>query len=108
MATFERQTQKPGVVTRRYPQVIGGVCEFHGVIDHNRPSIDQYKLCPDDGVHPHYDYIRCSYCDETKNPDDVIYKSTMNIYANPDKPGVLMAVCDNFTCLQKHEARFKA
>lgn len=107
-AVFERQTNKPGVMTVMYPAVIGGVCEFHGVLNANLPSTEQYKLCPDDGHHPHYDMIRCSYCPETKDPVDVIYKSKMTIMRNPDNWNKLIAVCDNFTCLQAHEARFKA
>lgn len=106
--SFERQGSTPGPIVRHYPQVIGGVCEYHGVIDSTKPSTEQYKLCPVDGIHPQYHYIRCSYCDENKNPDDVIYKSTMNIYSHPDKPNTLMAVCDNFTCLESHHKRFKA
>ena len=106
--TFERQGAKPGPMVRHFPQVIGGVCEYHGIIDNTKPSTEQYKLCPNDGVHPPYSYIRCSYCDENKDPDDVIYKSTMNIYSHPDKLNVLMAVCDNYTCLEKHRKRFEA
>lgn len=106
--SFERQSARPGVMTVMYPAVIGGVCEFHGVIDHNLASIEQYKLCPNDGKHPHYNMIRCSYCPETKDPNDVIYKSKMTIMRNPDNWSKLIAVCDNFTCLQAHEQRFKA
>jgi hypothetical protein len=104
---IERQGQKAEPYVHHYPQVIGGVCEFHGVINPNYPSTDQYKLCPNDGVHPNYGQLRCSYCDESKNPDDVIYKSTLNITNHPTDPGALVVVCDNFTCVQKHQARFK-
>lgn len=106
-AVFERETAQPGVVTRMFPAVIGGVCEYHGVIDNTQPSIEQYKLCPDDGIHPHYSLIRCSYCPQSKDPNDVIYKSKMTIMRNPDRPDKMIAVCDNFTCLQAHHERFK-
>jgi len=105
--TIERQGIKSEPYVHHYPQVIGGVCEFHGVIDGNQPSTEQYKLCPKDGLHPNYSQLRCSYCDESKNPDDVIYKSTLNITNHPSDPNTLVVVCDNFTCVQKHQARFK-
>jgi hypothetical protein len=98
----ERQGQRGVPVTRRYPQVRGGVCEYCGVIDAHTPSQFQYKLCP------HYRgmQIRCSYCDETKNPDDVIYHSNMNIAEHPDKPGVLVMWCDSYNCSKAHLERF--
>ena len=105
---FERQGSTPGPRVHHYPQVRCGVCEFHGVINVNLPSIEQYKLCPNDGKHPAYQFIRCSYCDATKDPEEVIRMSTINIYSHPEKPNTLLAVCDNFTCLEEHHKRFKA
>jgi len=85
--TIERQGSRTVPVTRRWPQVRGGVCEFCGVVDKNYPSTEQYKLCP------HFREIgelRCSYCDETKNPDDIIYHSVLNVAGHPDKPDKLI------------------
>ena len=106
-AVFERESSQPGVVTTMFPAVIGGVCEYHGVIDNTKPSTEQYKLCPE-GIHPHYTMIRCSYCPANKDPDDVIYKSKMTIMRSPENPSKLLAVCDNFTCLEAHKERFLA
>lgn len=100
---IERQGQKSVPYTEYYPQVRGGICEFCGVIDPNQPSQVQYKLCP------HFralGELRCSYCDESKNPEEVVYKSTLNIHGHPDNPNKLVVVCDDFKCSQKHEARF--
>ena len=101
--TIERQGSRTVPVTRRWPQVRGGICEFCGVIDKNIRSEDQYKLCP------HFREIgqlRCSYCDETKNPDDIIYHGVLNIAAHPDNPDKLIVWCNSYTCSQKHEKRF--
>ena len=67
--TIERQGDVSAPYSRRFPQIRGGVCEFCGVIDPNQPSQHQYKLCP------HYRgmQMRCTYCPETKEPDDIIY-----------------------------------
>jgi hypothetical protein len=99
----ERRGSRSEPYVVHYPQIIAGVCEFCGVLDSSVPSKFQYRLCR------HYKNmeIRCSYCDETKDPDDVNYKSTLNITDHPSDPGKIVVVCDNFTCLQKHQARFK-
>ncbi len=104
MPTIERQGRQGVPMVRRYPEVRGGICEFCGVINPSKPSTEQYKLCP------HFKDIgelRCSYCDATKNPEEVIYKSVMNTYEHPDNPAKLVVVCDNFTCIQKHQERFQ-
>lgn len=101
--TIERQGVKSEPYVRHYPQVIAGVCEFCGILDPNTPSQFQYRLCS------HYQgmQLHCSYCDESKDPDEVNYKSTLNITDHPDNPSKLVVVCDNFTCVQKHQARFQ-
>lgn len=104
MKTIERQGAKGVPYVHRYPEVRSGICEFCGVIDPTLPSTEQYKLCP------HYKgmgEVRCSYCDESKDPQEVMYKAVLNVYDHPDNPDKLVVVCDNFTCVQKHEARFK-
>jgi hypothetical protein len=101
--TVERQGAKSEPYVRHYPQVIAGICEFCGVMDKNQPSQVQYKLCS------HYKgmQLRCSYCDESKDPDEVIYKATLNITDHPTSSGELVVCCDAYTCLGKHQARFQ-
>ena len=101
--TLERQGDAGSAYSIRYPQVRGGVCEFCGVMDPNQPSQYQYKLCP------HYRgmQLRCVYCPPTKDSDDVIYHSTLNIAEHPDNPDKLVVWCNSYDCSKKHEERFK-
>lgn len=100
---LERQGGATSAYSIRYPQVRGGVCEYCGVLDPQTPSQLQYKLCP------HYRgmQLRCTYCPPTKESDDVIYHSTLNIAEHPDNPDKLVVWCDSYGCSQKHEERFK-
>lgn len=100
--TIERQGDLSVPYTRRYPQVRGGTCEFCGVLDKNVPSEHQYKLCP------HYRgmQLRCSYCDATKDPDQIVYHSNINVAEHPDNPDKLIVWCDSYECSRAHEARF--
>jgi len=107
--TLERHGSRAVPVTRRLPQVRGGVCEYCGIIDNKVPSQFQYKLCPHFreiveslGGGP----IRCSYCDANKDPDEVIGFSKMNIAEHPDRPGTFIAWCDQYKCSRAHEQRF--
>ena len=99
----ERQGAQSEPYTRRYPQVRGGICEFCGVLDKNVPSQYQYKLCP------HYRgmQLRCSYCPESKDPDEVVYHSNLQVAEHPDKPGTLIVWCGSYECSRAHEKRFK-
>ena len=102
--TIERQGSRTEPVTARYPQVRGGICEFCGVMDKNVESEQQYKLCP------HFRNIgqlRCSYCSDDKNADEVIGHSVLNIAGHPDNPDKLIVWCDSYNCSRAHEARFK-
>lgn len=101
--TIERQGSNTEAITRRWPQVRGGICEFCGVLDSNVPSEYQYRLCP----HFRGMELRCSYCDENKDPDQVVYHSNLNIAEHPDRPGKLVVWCDSYECSRKHLARFK-
>ncbi len=101
---IERQGPRSEAYTRRLPQIRGGICEYCGVMDPNVPSQFQYQLCP------HFrglGEIRCSYCDEAKNPTDVLLHSVMNIAEHPDNPNNLVVWCNSYECSRKHEARFK-
>ena len=101
-----RQVERQGVqavpYTKRYPQVRGGVCEFCGILDKNVPSEFQYKLCS----HFRGLELRCSYCDEAKDPSDVVGHSTLNIAEHPDNPDKIVVWCNSYTCSEKHLKRF--
>ncbi len=103
--TIERQGSKTEPRTRRLPQVRGGICEWCGVMDQNLPSELQYTLCP------HFREIgqlRCSYCDESKNPDEVNRNSVLNVAGHPDDPDKLIVWCNSYNCSRAHEKRFRA
>lgn len=90
-------------VSRRFPEVRGGVCEYCGVIDGNYPSQFQYKLCQ------HYRgmQLSCSYCPATADADDVIYHEKLNVAEHPDNPSKLIVWCGRFECSKKHLDRFQ-
>lgn len=99
---IERESDSGVPVSRRFPQVRAGTCEFCGVLDPSVPAQYQYKLCP------HYRgmQLRCSYCPAEKNPDDIIGHSILNVAEHPDKPGTLIAWCNSRECSEKHMKRF--
>lgn len=99
----ERQGARSEPYTRRFPQVRGGTCEYCGVLDRNTPAQYQYKLCP------HYRgmQLACSYCPGTKDADEVIGHSTLNIAESPDNPAVLIVWCDSYSCSDAHNKRFQ-
>lgn len=99
---IERQNDEGVPVTRRFPQVRAGVCEYCGVLDPKMPGQYQYKLCP------HYRglALRCSYCPAHKDPDDVIGHAIVNVAEHPDKPNELIVWCDSRECSDKHMKRF--
>lgn len=102
--TLERQGPRSEQYSQRLPRIFGGVCEFCGVLDKNVPSQFQYTLCP------HFrglGEMRCSYCDDSVDPQEVILKSKLNIAEHPDNPDKLVVWCDRYTCSGKHEARFR-
>lgn len=99
----ERQGNRAEPYTHRHPQVRGGVCEWCGIIDPNVPAEHQYKLC----AHYRGQQLRCSYCDENKNPDDVAYHHNLNVADHPSEPNMLIVWCDSYECSRRHEQRFK-
>lgn len=86
-----------------FPEVKGGICDRCGVIDPAQPSHVQYKLCP------HYRgmQLRCTYCPQTKDSDDVIAHARMQIAEHPDNPDKLVVWCDSYECSKKHIERFQ-
>lgn len=104
MAHFERQGNVSEPMTRAYPAVIAGTCEYCGVIDNKQPAELQYTLCP------HFNNmgeIRCTYCPDTVIPSDVIKQRRITIHGSPTDPNAVIAVCDSYNCSQAHLKRFK-
>jgi len=104
MPTFERQGSTTEPITRSYPAVIAGTCEFCGVIDNLKPAEMQYRLCP------HFKAmgeLRCSYCPEQADPTQVIKERRITIHGSPTNPNAVIAVCDSYNCSQAHLKRFK-
>lgn len=103
----EKKEGRIAMVTRIYPAVYGGTCEKCGVLDHNVDAIHQYKLCE------HYRgmNLECSYCDSSKDQNEVARISKLHVYDHPfkkDSQGrpVLGVVCDSFNCMQKFNAEY--
>lgn len=103
----QKQLERQGGVSAgysiRYPEIRGGICEHCGVLDGNYPSEYQYKLCP------HYRgmQMRCVYCPDDKNPDDIINHSVLRVAEHPNNPDTLVVWCDSYECSKKHLERFK-
>lgn len=103
----ERRGGKTVPYTRMYPIVRGGICDRCGVIDPNQESINQYKLCE----HFRGMSLECSYCDSTKDPNEVARISVLKAHDHPydkDSSGrpKIVVVCDSYECSNKHESRF--
>lgn len=100
-----RKGGQQGYTTKVYPKVRAGICERCGVLDPNRDSQDQYKICE------HYRgmSLECNYCDPTKDQREVTRISELYIYDHPfqkDDHGrpALGVRCDSFTCMNKFYA----
>ncbi len=104
MPTFERQGSTSEPMTKLYPAVIAGQCEFHGVMDNKLPAHLQYTLCD------HFKgmgQIRCTYCPDSVDPVEVITQRKIMIHGSPTNPNAVIAVCDSLQCSGAHEKRFK-
>lgn len=100
---LERQGADTVPLSRRFPEIRAGQCEFCGVIDPNQPGHLQYKLCP------HYRGMeaKCIYCPHEKDQVEVVRASRMNVAEHPYQPGVLIMWCNSTECSKKHIERFK-
>ena len=101
---LERQGGSSAPSSERYPQIRGGTCEYCGVMDSNQPAEMQYRLCS------HFrdlGEIRCSYCDETQDPKEVMLKAKINVAVDPDNNSNVIAWCNTTKCADKHIARFQ-
>lgn len=100
---LERQGADTVPVSRRFPRIKGGQCEFCGVVDPHQPGYLQYKLCP------HYRGMeaKCVYCPREKDQTEVIRISKLNVAEHPYQPGTLVMWCNSPECSKKHIERFK-
>lgn len=98
-----RQGPTNSPVSRRFPQVRGGVCEKCGVIDRNVASQFQYQLCN----HYRGKQLMCDYCPDTVDPNEVIRSTVLNVAEHPFQPGFLVVWCDRYECGKAHNERFK-
>lgn len=102
--TIERRGARSEPYVHHMPQIRGGICEWCGVLDSNAPASVQYQLCP------HFrgmGEMRCSYCDDSVDPTEVITHAVLNIADHPFNPGQLVVWCNRYECSRKHEARFR-
>jgi hypothetical protein len=100
---LERQGADTVPMSRRFPQIRGGQCEFCGVIDPHQPADLQYKLCS------HYRGMeaKCVYCPREKDQHEVVRISKLNVAEHPYQAGVLIMWCNSTECSKKHLERFK-
>lgn len=89
-------------VSRRFPRIIAGVCEYCGVIDRNQPGEYQYKQCP------HYRGMdaKCVYCPLSENQDEVVRGRTLNVAEDPFQKGQLIMWCNATECSRKHREKY--
>lgn len=89
-------------VSRRFPRILGGQCEFCGTLDNYQPGQYQYKLCP------HYRGmdVRCQYCPDTKDSEEIVRSSTLNVLEHPFRPGELIIYCTSFECNKRFREEF--
>lgn len=110
MKVIERQGDVNAPMTKHYPTINGGQCNYHGTIDPLAPAISQYKLC---GCFKDVGEVRCSYCPESKDPNEIMRISNIQVMVHPDdlyKPDNqqrVIGVCNSFECSDKHLKRFK-
>jgi len=90
-------------MSRVFPRVKGGQCEFCGTLDPQQPGDLQYKLCP------HYRGmdLKCVYCPLEKDQEEVVRNSTLNVREHPYRPGELIVWCGSFECSRRHFEAFK-
>lgn len=107
MSSITKQIERKGLnaepMVAHYPTVRGGICDRCGVIDQNWDSVNQYKLCE----HYRGKQLMCSYCPSTKDPDEVIRYSVLQIMDSPTNPNELVVVCNSYECSKRHTERFQ-
>lgn len=90
-------------VSRRFPKIIAGTCEYCGTLDKHQPGQSQYKLCP------HYRgmEMKCVYCPLTENQEEVVRGRTLNVAEDPFRAGNLVVWCNSNECSRKHFEKYK-
>ena len=89
-------------MSRVFPEVRGGQCEFCGTIDPNQPGDLQYKLCP----HFRGMDLKCVYCPHSKDQNEVVRNSVLKVREHPYHPDELVIWCQSFECKKKFEEQF--
>lgn len=99
---FSRPGESNNLYVTTYPRIVGGTCEHCGVIDPNYPGSVQYKLCQ------HYKgmEMKCVFCKENADHDDVVRQSTMKVIEDPYRPGHLVTLCGSYECTRKYEQKY--
>ena len=94
------QTNVP--MSRRFPRVLGGQCEVCGTLDRNVDGKYQYKLCP------HYKdmNLKCVFCKESADHDEVVRQSEMLVMEDPQFPNRLLTLCKSYECSRKFESKY--
>jgi hypothetical protein len=89
-------------VVQVFPEIRGGTCEKCGTLDRTQPGQYQYKLCE------HYRSmdIKCVFCPQTKDVDEVIRNSVLKVFSHPYRQGELVIWCQSFPCLEKLKEMF--
>lgn len=100
---LERQGANNIPMSRVFPRVRGGQCEYCGTLDRNQPADMQYKLCP------HYRgmELKCGYCPPEKDQAEIMRISILNVREHPHQPNTLVTWCNATECGRKHIERFK-
>ena len=78
---------------KKFPAIVGGVCEHCGLLDTKVAPDQQYTICP------HYNGLElfCTYCGRS----DIIKDRKMNVFEIDGQPGVYTIVCSDYACQDK-------
>lgn len=109
---LENQVENTDVQAIVHPKVIGNVCEKCGVDYRGKWVYENHYLRPANAKDnpqkvqfcKHYNHLelKCSYC---KDPS-INKERTLYIYSLPEKPNVLIIVCQDYRCNVAHRKRF--
>ncbi len=107
----ERQGRVAEPITRMYPPIRAGVCDFCGIRDNKQKSEIQYLL-PHEPSCPYFrqgglGQLACTYCPDNADPYEVVKNRLLMVHDSPTNPGQLIVVCDSLGCSSAHEKRFK-
>ena len=99
---LSRPGESSELYSRNFPRILGGTCEECGVIDNNYPGQVQYKFCK------HYKgrEMKCTFCKESADHDDIIRMSTLLVKEDPYAPGNLVTLCGSYDCTKKFETKY--